>query len=209
MRAEGAAALQNYWEQMQTQVAALENALGGLQRIYHETITAGEDEGMAQLQAGDRRSHAFVSGKRDPSTGSGGAVLEATDDIEILLETLDLQRCLMIPLTSPSVASRLQALRQAQEARRSQPPPLRAHRRPHRRNAARRRRWPPAHQRAASGTVPRRPPPPRGQASKSSTCRRPPSPSTSSAAGSRTGQHASSRPPQWTPVQILRRMASE
>ena len=46
---EGAAALQNYWEQMQTQVAALENALGGLQRIYHETITASEEEGMEQL----------------------------------------------------------------------------------------------------------------------------------------------------------------
>ena len=100
---EGAAALQNYWEQMQTQVAALENALGGLQRIYHESITAGEDEGMEQLQAGDRRSHAFVAGKRE-----SGAVLEATEDIEILLETLDLQRCLMIPLTSPTVASRLQ-----------------------------------------------------------------------------------------------------
>ena len=100
---EGAAALQNYWEQMQTQVAALENALGGLQRIYHETITASEEEGMAQLQAGDRRSHAFVSGKRE-----SGAVLEATEDMEILLETLDLQRCLMIPLTSATVAARLQ-----------------------------------------------------------------------------------------------------
>ena len=100
---EGAAALQNYWEQMQTQVEALENALGGLQRIYHETITASEEEGLGQLHAGDRRSHAFVSGKRE-----SGAVLEATEDIEILLEALDLQRCLMIPLTNPSVASRLQ-----------------------------------------------------------------------------------------------------
>ena len=100
---EGAAALQNYWEQMQTQVAALENALGGLRHIYHETITASEEEGMEQLQAGDRRSHAFVSGKRE-----SGAALEATDGMEVLLETLDLQRCLMIPLTSPSVASRLQ-----------------------------------------------------------------------------------------------------
>ena len=100
---EGAAALQNYWEQMQTQVAALENALGGLQHVYHETITAGEDEGMAQLQAGDRRSYSFIAAKRE-----SGAALEATDDMEILLETLDLQRCLMIPLTSPSVASRLQ-----------------------------------------------------------------------------------------------------
>ena len=100
---EGAAALQNYWEQMQTQVEALENALGGLQRIYHETITVGEEEGLEQLYAGDHRSHAFVSGKREH-----GAVLEATEDIEILLETLDLQRCLMIPMASMAVASRLQ-----------------------------------------------------------------------------------------------------
>ena len=100
---EGAAALQNYWEQMQTQVAALENALGGLQRIYHESITDGEGEGMEQLQAGDRRSHEFVAGKRE-----AGAMLEATEDIEVLLETLDLQRCLMMPLASPAVASRLQ-----------------------------------------------------------------------------------------------------
>ena len=100
---EGAAALQNYWEQMQTQVAALENALGGLQRVYHESVTAGGDEGMEQLHAGDRRSHAFIAGKRE-----AGAVLEATEDLEILLETLDLQRCLMLPLTSPGVASRLQ-----------------------------------------------------------------------------------------------------
>ena len=100
---EGAAALQNYWQQAQTQVAALENALGRLGHVYHESITAGEEEGMEQLQAGDRRSHSFVSLKRE-----AGAVLEAVEDFEILLETLDLQRCLMMPFASPTVASRLQ-----------------------------------------------------------------------------------------------------
>ena len=100
---EGSAALQNYWEQAQTQVAALENALGGLQRIYHESLTGGSEEGLAQLRSGDLRSHSFVSLKCE-----SGAVLEATEDIEILLETLDLQRCLMIPMASLAVASRLQ-----------------------------------------------------------------------------------------------------
>ncbi len=98
----GAAALQNYWEQAQTQVAALENALGGPHRVYHESITAGEDDGLQQLQAGDRRSHNLVSLKCE-----AGAQLEATEDMDILLETLDLQRCLMMPLTSPTVANRL------------------------------------------------------------------------------------------------------
>ena len=105
---EGAAALQNYWQQAQTQVAALENALGGLRHIYHESVTEGGADGLEQLRAGDLRSHGMVSLKCEPSASSGGAVLEATEDLEILLETLDLQRCLMLPMASPAVAARLQ-----------------------------------------------------------------------------------------------------
>ncbi|SVB92552.1 uncharacterized protein METZ01_LOCUS245406, partial [marine metagenome] len=99
----GAAVLQNYWEQMQTQVGALEEALGGLQHIYHESLTVGGPEGLEQLSAADQRSHAFISDKTQ-----SGAVLEPTEDMDVLLETLDLQRCMMIPLASPSVGSRLQ-----------------------------------------------------------------------------------------------------
>ena len=100
---EGAIALQNYWEQMQTQVAALETALGGLQHIYHESLTVGGDEGLEQLGATDQRSHRFVMDKCQT-----GAVLEATEDLEVLLETLDLQRCMMMPLASQTFASKLQ-----------------------------------------------------------------------------------------------------
>ena len=100
---EGAAALQNYWEQMQTQVAAMETALGGLQHIYHESLTVGGSEGLEQLGATDQRSHRFIQDKCQ-----AGAVLQATEDLEVLLDTLDLQRCLMMPLASPTVASKLQ-----------------------------------------------------------------------------------------------------
>ena len=99
----GAKALQNYWDQMQTQVEALEAALGGLQHIYHESLTVGGDEGLEQLGAADQRSHSFITGKTQ-----SGAVLEATEDMDVLLETLDLQRCMMIPLASANVGSRLQ-----------------------------------------------------------------------------------------------------
>jgi len=99
----GAEVLQNYWDQMQTQVDALEEALGGLQRIYHESLTVGGPEGLEQLGAADQRSHAFIASKTQ-----SGAVLEPTEDMDVLLETLDLQRCMMIPLASPSVGSRLQ-----------------------------------------------------------------------------------------------------
>ncbi len=99
----GAEVLKNYWEQMQTQVDALEEALGGLQHIYHESLTVGGPEGLEQLGAADQRSHAFIAAKTQ-----AGAVLEPTEDMDVLLETLDLQRCMMIPLASPSVGSRLQ-----------------------------------------------------------------------------------------------------
>ena len=101
--AEGAAVLQNYWEQMQTQVEALQEALGGLHHIYHESLTVGGTEGLAQLGTADLRSHSFISGKTE-----SGSVLEATEDMDVLLETLDLQRCMMIPLASASVGSKLQ-----------------------------------------------------------------------------------------------------
>ena len=99
----GAEVLKNYWDQMQTQVNALENALGGLQHIYHESLTIGGSEGLEQLGAADQRSHAFIFEKTE-----SGTVLEPTEDMDILLETLDLQRCMMIPLASPNVGSRLQ-----------------------------------------------------------------------------------------------------
>ena len=99
---EGAAVLQRYWEQMQTQVASLADALGGLHRVYHESLTEGGDQGLEYLTAVDQRSHGFVQAKLQE-----GATLEATEDQELLGETLDLQRFLMIPLTSQKVALRV------------------------------------------------------------------------------------------------------
>ena len=78
---EGATVLQNYWEQMQTQVTALEGALGGLQHIYHESLTVGGSEGMEQLGNVDLRSHGFIIEKTQ-----NGAVLEATEDMDVLLD---------------------------------------------------------------------------------------------------------------------------
>ena len=100
---DGVAALQKYWDQMQIQVESLEAALGGLHHVYHESLPEGGDTGLSHLSQADQRSHAFVKAKCD-----NGAALEATEDAEALLETLDLQRCMMIPLASGTVAQKLQ-----------------------------------------------------------------------------------------------------
>jgi len=98
----GAVALQRYWDQMREQVDALQSALGGLNRIYHESLSQGGPEGLQQLEGRDQRSHSFIQAKCQ-----AGATLEATESAEALMETLDLQRCLMIPLTSEKVSVQL------------------------------------------------------------------------------------------------------
>jgi hypothetical protein len=97
------AILQTYWEQMQAQVASLESALGGLHHIYHESVTEGGDNGLKQLEVRDQRSHGFIAAKC-----GAGANLEATESADLLAETMDLQRCLMMPLASEKVALQLQ-----------------------------------------------------------------------------------------------------
>tara|TARA_B100000315_G_scaffold18895_1_gene16700 strand:+ start:2171 stop:2854 length:684 start_codon:yes stop_codon:yes gene_type:complete len=100
---DGVAILQEYWDQMQTQVKSLESALGGLRRLYHESIPAGGQEGLDYLERVDQRSHRFVEAKCE-----SGATLEATEDAGLLAEIMDLQRCLMMPLISGKVAQKLQ-----------------------------------------------------------------------------------------------------
>ena len=99
---EGLAILQRYWDQMQSQVASLESGLGPAKHIYHESLIEGGEQGLSHLETVERRSHAFVQAK-----SQAGATLEATEDEEVLGETLDLQRCLMLPFTSDKVAMRL------------------------------------------------------------------------------------------------------
>jgi hypothetical protein len=100
---QGQVILERYWEQAQTQVNALSAGLGGLDRIYHESLFEGGEAGLAYLQMADRRSHGLIQARFQ-----AGATLEATESLDLLTETLDLQRCLMVPFTSEKVASRIQ-----------------------------------------------------------------------------------------------------
>ncbi len=99
----GQVILERYWEQAQVQVNALAASLGGLGRIYHESLIEGAAPGLAYLQRADRHSHRLAQ-----AGCQAGATLEATESLELLTETLDLQRCLMVPFSSEKVAVRIQ-----------------------------------------------------------------------------------------------------
>ncbi len=103
MPADGAEILARYWDQVDVQVRAVQNALGSVTHVYHENLPDGGPAGLGYLEMSAQGSHKLTAGLVD-----AGAVLEATESMEILAETLDLQRCLMQPLMSPDVATRLQ-----------------------------------------------------------------------------------------------------
>ncbi len=92
-----------YWEQVRTQIDALASGLGGLHRIYHESLVDGGEAGLDYLQMAYRHAHSMIQVRCQ-----AGATLEATEDIELITETLDLQRCLMVPFTNENVAARIQ-----------------------------------------------------------------------------------------------------
>ena len=99
---EGIAVLQRYWDQIESQVASLESRLGTIKSVYHEGMTEGGEEALKYMATVDERCHALIQSKI-----RAGASLEATEDGEVLVETLDLQRCLMLPFSGDTVALRL------------------------------------------------------------------------------------------------------
>jgi hypothetical protein len=99
---EGGAVLERYWEQARSQIASLELRLGRLRHIYHESLPQGGLDGLKHLEIADQRSYQFVQARCQ-----SGAVLEATEDPELLAEILDLQRFLVLPFASEKVARRI------------------------------------------------------------------------------------------------------
>ena len=100
---DGQAIYDRYWDQARTQIDALAAGLGGLHRIYHESLVEGGEEGLAYLSMADQHAHAMIQVRCQ-----AGATLVATESIDLITETIDLQRCLMVPFTNDGVATRIQ-----------------------------------------------------------------------------------------------------
>src|SRR3990172_3773991 len=89
---------ETYWEQVKSQLYELAVKLGEVNRVYHELITQGGEEGATAVKELNEKSaqvvEAFVEKK---------AKLEALEENDILAEFMDWNRCLMMGLQSPKV----------------------------------------------------------------------------------------------------------
>jgi len=88
----------NYWNQAENQVSDLELKLGQVNKVYHELIPVGGEDGSKVIKDLNDRSYQMVKSRIDK-----GAQFEATEDGELLTEFMDWSRCLAIGLQNQKV----------------------------------------------------------------------------------------------------------
>ena len=88
-----------YWAQVSQHLVNLEEKIGKVNHVYHESISLGDDEGLKVMEKLNPSSYAVAKEKCQ-----NGAVLEATEDHEMAAESADWERFILIGFFSQRVA---------------------------------------------------------------------------------------------------------
>ncbi len=88
-----------YWQQVKEHLANLESKIGGVNRIYHESIAIGGEEGLALLEKLSNPTYRIVREKY-----GSGAQIEAVEDAELVGESIDWERHLLMGFISEKAA---------------------------------------------------------------------------------------------------------
>lgn len=91
-----------YWNQVENQMGELELKLGMVNRVYHELIPVGGDDGIKVIEELNNESYQIIKNRLDK-----GAKLEATEDSQLLTEFMDWSRCLAIGLQNQKVVAKV------------------------------------------------------------------------------------------------------
>lgn len=89
-----------YWEQVSEHVANLESKMGTVNRVYHESVTVAGEEGLKILEKLNPASSKVVQEKCQ-----GGAQFEMMEDRELVEESMDWERHLLLGFLSEKVAN--------------------------------------------------------------------------------------------------------
>jgi hypothetical protein len=94
--------IRTYWTDALAQVQKLETSLGNVRHLFHEGSVGEGQEAVEILEAGNPHGYPQLKAMIER-----GAVLEPTEDVECLKETLDLHRCMSVVQVSQIVAEKL------------------------------------------------------------------------------------------------------
>ena len=95
-----------YWQEVKEQLSNLEVKIGKVNRVYHEMISLADEKGMKVMEKLNRESYQIGKGKCD-----NGAVFEVIENEDLLAESIDWGKCLLIGLASLKVASKISEFR--------------------------------------------------------------------------------------------------
>ena len=90
-----------YWQQVTEQLGNLEK-IGKVNRVYHESISQSDEDGMKVVERLNPNSYQIAKSKCD-----NGAVFEAIEEKELFDEAMDWERCLLVGFISEKVASKV------------------------------------------------------------------------------------------------------
>ena len=93
-----------YWTDAVAKVLSLQAGLGMVTHLFHEGSVGAGEEAKEILMHGNPHGYVQLT-----TLITQGAVLEPTEDVECLKETLDLHRCIAVVEVSNIVAERLAA----------------------------------------------------------------------------------------------------
>lgn len=89
-----------YWQQVKEQIANLESKMGKVNRVYHESITMADEDGLKVLEKLNPSSCQIASDKCQ-----SGAQLEAAEETGLAEESMDWERFLLMGFVSQKVAN--------------------------------------------------------------------------------------------------------
>ena len=81
--------IEEYWEEVKNRIQDLEAKLGKINRVYHEMVYQEGKEGAQILKKLSQKSYPIVQ-----SSLKRGSLLQATEDEELVRQSMDWARCL-------------------------------------------------------------------------------------------------------------------
>lgn len=102
MPAEFTEIFERYWGQVAKQIEDLAAKLGEVNRIYHELVSTSGEAGEKTIKELSPPSHKIVKVLQEKK-----AALEALEEVDILTEYMDWNRCLLIGLQNPDVLKKV------------------------------------------------------------------------------------------------------
>ena len=91
-----------YWQQVNEHIENLETKLGNINRIYHESIAANDENSVLIMERLNPKSSQIAKNKT-----AKGAKIEVIEDRQLAEECMDWERCLLVGLLSDAAIKKV------------------------------------------------------------------------------------------------------